>query len=161
MLVLFAVNAFQARHDAVPSSLLVTKPTSTNGPAPHLTCLSAWTLQSSQVSFAVAVIFFRWVGLAGSTEPTISHVTDTVLQDCCVRPATVPVTETVAAPEVRPAIVLGLTATVLLVPVGLPLAGHDPPVKFVSVTVQFARSAVPEFVTLILTALLPFTSRRP
>src|SRR5213078_4322352 len=37
-LVPFTVKAFQPRHDAVPSSLLVTKPTSTNGPAPHFTC---------------------------------------------------------------------------------------------------------------------------
>src|SRR5947207_7275016 len=58
-LVPFTVNAFQPRHDAVPSSLLVTKPTSMNGPAPHLICLSTFTLHVSQVSCAVAVSFFR------------------------------------------------------------------------------------------------------
>src|SRR2546425_1279552 len=57
VLVPFTVNAFQPRHDAVPSSLLVSKPTSTNGPAPHLICLSTFTLQVSQVSCAVAVFF--------------------------------------------------------------------------------------------------------
>src|SRR5437667_5301402 len=40
MFVPSTVKAFQPRHDAVPSSLLVTKPTSTNGPAPPFTCLS-------------------------------------------------------------------------------------------------------------------------
>src|SRR5262249_1016391 len=69
-------DAFQPAHDAVPSSLLETKPMSTNGPAPHLTSLSACTLQSSQVSLAVAVIFFRCAGFVGSADPTISHVTE-------------------------------------------------------------------------------------
>src|SRR5439155_20891598 len=59
----------------------------------------------------------------------------------------------------RLAIVLGLTATVLLVPDGFPLAGHAASVKFVSVTVQFSRSAVPVFCTVIVTALLPLVSR--
>src|SRR5207249_9409855 len=59
----------------------------------------------------------------------------------------------------RLAIVLGLTVTALLVPDGLPLAGHAASVKFVSLTVQFCRSAVPVFFTMIVTALLPFTSR--
>src|SRR5437867_789331 len=52
------VKAFQPRHDAVPSSLLLTKPTSMNGPAPHLISLSICTLQVSHVSFAVAVSVF-------------------------------------------------------------------------------------------------------
>src|SRR5207247_10777044 len=58
-LVPFIVNAFQPRHDAVPSSLFVTKPTSMNGPAPHLICLSHFTLHVSQLSCAVAVLFFE------------------------------------------------------------------------------------------------------
>src|SRR5438477_558515 len=74
-LVPFTVKAFQPRHDAVPSSLFDSKPTSMNGPAPHLICLSAFTLHVSHVSCAVAVSFFRAEGFAGSTEPTISHVT--------------------------------------------------------------------------------------
>src|SRR5439155_17051873 len=74
-------------------------------------------------------------------------------------PAMVPVTDGAVAPAARLAIVLGLTATAALVPVGLPLAGQAASVKFVSVTTQFARSAVPVFCTVIVTALLPFTSR--
>ena len=50
--------AFQPMHEPVPSSLLVTKPVSTNGPAPHFTCLSTCALQLSHVSFAVAVSVF-------------------------------------------------------------------------------------------------------
>src|SRR5436309_15530005 len=94
-----------------------------------------------------------------STEPTISHVTAVVLQEFCVSPAMVPVTDGAVAPAARLAIVLGLTATALLVPLGLPLAGQPASVKFVSVTTQFASSAVPVFFTVIVTALLPFVSR--
>src|SRR5207237_8845903 len=65
MLVPFTVNAFQPRHDAVPSSLLVTKPTSTNGPAPHFTCLSTFTLHVSHVSCADALSLFASPGLFG------------------------------------------------------------------------------------------------
>ena len=54
---------------------------------------------------------------------------------------------------------LGLTATALLAPVGSPLAGHPASVTFVSLTVQFSRSAVPVFFTGIVTALFPFASR--
>src|SRR5436190_22701387 len=61
-------------------------------------------------------------------------------------------------PCARLAIVLGLTATGALVPVGSPLAGHPASVKFVSVIVQFSRSAVPVFSAVIVIALLPFTS---
>src|SRR5438094_3532629 len=158
-LVPFTVKAFQPRHDAAPSSSFDSKPTSMNGPAPHLICLSAFTLHVSHVSCAVAVSFFRAEGFAGSTEPTISHVTAVVLQEFCVSPAMVPVTDGPVAPAARLAIVLGLTATALLAPLGLPLAGHAAAVKFVSVTTQFARSAVPVFCTVIVTALLPFASR--
>src|SRR5436309_5071757 len=158
VLVPFTVKAFQPRHDAVPSSLLLTKPTSMNGPAPHLICLSTSTLHVSHVSFAVAVSVFWGPGLFGSTDPLISHVTVAVLQESLVT-LTVPVTGA-AAPCARLAIVLGLTATALLVPVGSPLAGHAASVKFVSVTVQFSRSAVPVFCTVIVTALLPSISRR-
>src|SRR5207249_1487475 len=124
VLVPFTVKAFQPRHDAVPSSLFVTKPTSMNGPAPHLICLSTCTLHVSHVSCAVAVSFFRAEGFAGSTEPTISHVTVVVLQEFCVSPAIVPVTAGAVAPAARLAIVLGLTATAPLVPLGLQLAGQ-------------------------------------
>src|SRR5438034_8197333 len=158
-LVPFTVNAFQPRHDAVPSSLFVTKPTSMNGPAPHFTCLSTFTLQVSHVSCAVAVSFFRAEGFAGSTEPTISHVTAVVLQEFCVSPAIVPVTDGAVAPAPRLAIVLGLTATALLAPDGVPLAGQPASVKFVSVTPPFASSAVPVFFTVIVTALLQLVSR--
>src|SRR5438046_216011 len=154
----FTVKAFQPRHDAVPSSLLLTKPTSMNGPAPHLTCLSTFTLHVSHVSFAVPVSVFCCPGVFGSTAPLISHVTLAVLHESFVSPATVAVT-VVMLPCPRLAIVLGLTATALLVPDGGPLAGHAASVKFVSVTVQFSRSAVPVFVTVIVTALLPFVSR--
>src|SRR5213595_4226340 len=136
-LVPFTVKAFQPRHDAVPSSLLVSKPTSMNGPAPHLICLSTFTLHVSQVSCAVAVSFFRAEGFAGSTDPTISHVTETVLQEFCGSPAMVPVTDA-GAPAARLAIVLGVTATALLAPLGVPLAGQPASVNLVSVTTQFA-----------------------
>src|SRR5205823_2678825 len=155
----FTVKPFQPRPHAVPSALLVSKPTSMNGPAPHLICLSTFTLHVSQVSFAVAVSFFRAEGFAGSTDPTISPVTAVVLQEFCVSPAMVPVTAGPVAPAARLAIVLGLTATALLAPLGLPLAGHAAAVKFVSITAQFARSAVPVFCTVIVTALLPLASR--
>src|SRR5437763_4337927 len=153
------VKAFQPRHEAVPSSLLVTKPTSTNGPAPHLICLSTFTLHVSQVSCADALSVFGCPGLFGSTDPTMSHVTETVLQEFCVSPAMVPVTDGAVAPAARLAIVLGLTATALLAPDGLPLAGQPASVKFVSVTTQFASSPVPVFLTVIVTALLPLVSR--
>src|SRR5947208_12505577 len=130
-----------------------------NGPAPHLICLSTFTLQVSQVSCAVAVSFFRAEGFAGSTEPTISHVTAVVLQEFCVSPAMVPVTDGAVAPAARLAIVLGLTATALLVPLGLPLAGQPASVKFLSFATQFASHPVRGFFTVIVTALLPFTSR--
>src|SRR5439155_752936 len=52
------VKAFQPRHDCVPPSLFDSKPTSMNGPAPHLICLSTFTLQVSHVSCAVAVSVF-------------------------------------------------------------------------------------------------------
>src|SRR5204862_8027436 len=78
-LVPFTVKAFQPRHEAVPSSLLVTKPTSTNGPAPHLICLSTFTLHVSHVSCADALSVFGCPGLFGSTDPTMSHVTVTAL----------------------------------------------------------------------------------
>ncbi len=88
----------------------------------------------------------------------ISHVTLAVLHESFVSPATVAVA-VVMLPCPRLAIVLGLTATALLVPDGFPLAGHAASVKFVSVTVQFSRSAVPVFCTVIVTTLLPFVSR--
>src|SRR5207247_8836708 len=154
----FTVTTFQARHYALPSSLFDSKPTSMSGPAAHLICLSAFTLHVSHVSCAVAVSFFRAEGFAGSTEPTISHVTETVLQEFCVSPAMFPVTDA-GAPAARPAIVLGVTTTALLAPLGAPLAGQPASVKFVSVTTQFARSAVPVFCTVIVTALLPLVSR--
>src|SRR5439155_937812 len=80
----FTVKAFQPRHDAVPSSLLLTKPTSMNGPAPHLICLSTFTLHVSHVSFAVPVSVFWCPGLFGSTDPLISHVTLAVLHESFV-----------------------------------------------------------------------------
>src|SRR5207247_5760218 len=159
-LVPFTVNAFQPSHDAVPSSLLVSKPTSTNGPAPHLICLSTFTLHVSHVSCAVAVSVFGCPGLFGSTDPTMSHVTETVLQESCVSPVIVPVPLAAGAPTPR-SNMFGFTDT------GLPPTGRPggvtqlPPGTFVSVTLQFARAAVPEFVTVIVTALLPLVSRRP
>src|SRR5438552_5553241 len=111
VLVPFTVKAFQPRHAAGPSSLFVTKPTSMNGPAPHLICLSTCTLHVSHVSCAVAVSFFPAEGFAGSTVPTVSPVAETVLQEFCVSPAIVPVTDGAVAPAARLAIVLGLTAT--------------------------------------------------
>src|SRR5205823_13145899 len=128
-----------------PSSLLVSKPTSTNGPAPHLICLSTFTLQVSQVSCAVAVSVFGCPGLFGSTDPTMSQVTETELQEFCVSPVIVPVAVTAGAPTPR-SNMLGLTAT------GLPPTGTPggvaqlPPLTFVSVTLQFARAAVPGLV---------------
>src|SRR5207244_11982968 len=85
-LVPFTVKAFQPRHDAVPSSLFDSKPTSMNGPAPHLICLSAFTLHVSHVSCAVAVSFFRAEGFAGSTEPPLSHAPQTFLPSSCACP---------------------------------------------------------------------------
>src|SRR5207245_11148974 len=112
----------------------------------------------SPLPFAFAWSAFLCPGLFGSTDPLISPVTVAVLQESLVT-LTVPVTGA-AAPCARLAIVLGLTATALLVPVGSPLAGHAASVKFVSVTVQFSRSAVPVFCTVIVTALFPSLSRR-
>src|SRR5438094_6488797 len=109
-LVPFTVNAFQPRHDAVPSSLLVSNPTSTNGPAPHSICLSTFTLHVSHVSCAVAVSVLGCPGLFGSTDPTMSHVTETVLQESCVSPVIVPVAVTAGAPTPR-SNMFGLTAT--------------------------------------------------
>src|SRR5205814_7025070 len=117
-LVPFTVKAFQPRHDAVPSSLLVTKPTSTNGPAPHLICLSTFTLHVSHVSCADALSVFGSPGLFGSTDPTMSHVTETVLQESCVSPVIVPVAVTGGAPTPR-SNMFGVTATELL-PTGRP-----------------------------------------
>src|SRR5437016_4393207 len=108
MLVPSTVKAFQPMHDAVPSSLLVTKPVSMNDPAPHFTCLSTCTLHVSHVSCAVAVIFLRCDVLAGSTDPTISQVTVAVLHEFLVRPVAVPVA-VVMLPCPRLAIELGLT----------------------------------------------------
>src|SRR2546428_10261940 len=120
-LVPFTVKAFQPRHDAVPSSLFDSKPTSMNGTAPHLICLSAFTLHVWHVSCAVAASFFGAEGFAGATEPTISHVTETVLQEFCVSPAMVPVTDA-GAPAASLAIVLRVTPPALLAPPGVPLA---------------------------------------
>ncbi len=154
----FTVKAFQPRHDAVPSSLLLTKPTSMNGPAPHLICLSTFTLHVSHVSCAVPVSVFACPGLFGSTEPTISHVTDAVLQEFCVSPVIVPVAVTAGAPTPR-SNMFGLTDTALP-PAGRPGGVTQlPSVTFVSVTLQFASAADPVFVTVIVTALFPFTSR--
>src|SRR5207253_2379956 len=97
-------------------------------------------------------------GLARSTDPAISHVTLVVLHEFCDRLVTVPVAVTAPEAAGRLAIALGLTATGLFVPVGLPPAGHAASVKFVSLTMQFARSAVAEFVTVIVTAFLPLAS---
>jgi len=94
------------------------------------------------------------VSVFGPTDPTISHVTDTVLHESFVSPVAVPVA-VVMLPCPRLAIVLGLTATATLVPEGLPLAGQAASVKFVSVTTQFARSAVPVFVTVMSTSFVP------
>src|SRR5439155_22728578 len=80
------------------------------------------------------------------------------LHESYVSPATVPVA-VVMLWCTGLAIVLGLTATALLVPDRVPLAGHAAAVKFVSVSVQFSRSAVPVFCTVIVTALLPLVSR--
>src|SRR5256712_4534431 len=155
----FTVNAFQPRHDAVPSSLLVSKPTSTNGPAPHLICLSTFTLHVSHVSCADALSVFGCPGLFGSTDPTMSHVTETVLQESCVSPVIVPVAVTAGAPTPR-SNMFGLTATEISAagrPGGVVQVS---PVRFVSVTLQFASAADPVFVTVIVTALLPLVSRR-
>jgi len=158
-LVPFTVKAFQPRHDAVPSSLLVSKPTSTNGPAPHFTCLSTFTLQVSHVSCADALSVFGCPGLFGSTDPTMSHVTDAALHEFSVSPVIVPVAVTDGAPTPR-SNMLGFTDT------GLPPTGRPggvtqlPPGTFVSVTLQFASAADPVFVTVIVTALLPLVSRR-
>src|SRR5207244_9772002 len=114
-------------------------------------------LGTLQVYFAFALSFFALP--CPSCEPLMSHVTMAVLQESFVRSFAVPVTVAML-PCPRLAIVLGLTVTALLVPVGSPLAGHAASVKFVSVTVQFSRSAVPVFCTVIVTALLPSISRR-
>src|SRR5438067_11470036 len=78
--------------------------------APHLICLSTCTLHVSHVSCAVAVSCFRAEGFAGSTEPTISRVTETVLQELCVSPAIVPAAACAVSPPARPAIVSVLSA---------------------------------------------------
>src|SRR5207245_11287908 len=110
---------------------------------------------ASQVSFAFALSFFALP--CPSCEPLMSHVTMAVLQESFVRSFAVPVTVAML-PCPRLAIVLGLTVTALLVPVGSPLAGPAPAVKSVSVTPQFSRSAVPVFCTVIVIALLPLVA---
>src|SRR5947207_2459403 len=111
------------------------------------------SLHVAQVSCAVAVSVFGCPGLFGSTDPTMSHVTETVLQEFSVSPVIVPVAVTAGAPTPR-SNMFGLTATALP-PTGRPGGvAQLPPVTFVSVTLQFARAAVPEFVTVTVTALL-------
>src|SRR5207247_25590 len=108
----------------------------------------------------IAVLLSVTVQLKRPVPPVFFATYCTVRASAAVLvPFPVPVTGA-AAPCARLAIVLGLTATALLVPVGSPLAGHAASVKFVSVTVQFSRSAVPVFCTVIVTALLPSISRR-
>src|SRR5438046_8302662 len=87
------------------------------------------------------------------------HVPGTVLQESCVSPVIVPVAVTAGSPTPR-SNMFGLTATELS-PTGRPGGvAQPPPVKFVSVTLQFASAADPVFVTVIVTALLPLVSRR-
>src|SRR5436309_4208756 len=47
VLVPYTVYAFHPRLESVPVPFLLTKPTSMNGPAPHLICLSTSTLHVS------------------------------------------------------------------------------------------------------------------
>src|SRR5438034_385707 len=82
-----------------------------------------------------------------------------VLQGSCVSPVIVPVAVTAGAPTPR-SNMFGLTATEISAagrPGGVVQVS---PVKFVSVTLQFASAADPVFVTVIVTALLPLVSRR-
>ena len=74
-------------------------------------------------------------------------------------PVIVPVAVTAGAPTPR-SNMFGLTATEISAagrPGGVVQVS---PVKFVSVTLQFASAADPVFVTVIVTALLPLVSRR-
>src|SRR5204863_7039587 len=101
---------------------------------------------------------FGCPGLFGSTDPTMSDGTETLLHEICVNPVIAPVAVTAGAPTPR-SNMFGLTATELSVagrPGGVVQLS---PVKFVSVTLQFASAADPVFVTVIVTALLPLVSR--
>src|SRR5947199_2956720 len=106
-----------------------------NGPAPHLICLSTFTLHVSHVSCAVPVSVFACPGLFGSTEPTISHVTDAVLQEFCVRPVIVPVAVTAGPPTPR-SNTARPTATAFPPAASPGRVTQLPPVTFVSTTLQ-------------------------
>src|SRR5207247_7158029 len=113
---------------------------------------SIFTLGTSQMALSVAVSVFACDGWAGSTDPTMSHVTDTVLQAFTVSPLTLPFTVVIVAcvSDATPDTVIG---------VGVPDGGQVGSfLNTLSVTTQFARSAVPVFISSMSTSLLPFAS---
>src|SRR5713101_9491849 len=108
------------------------------------------TLGTPQMSLSVAVIFFGCVGFSGSTYPTISPTTETVLQAFFVSPLTLPFTVVIVpcGSDATPGTVTGFDVVVVGGQVGS--FGNT-----LSVTTQFARSAVPVFISSMSTSLLP------
>src|SRR6266571_6455133 len=104
------------------------------------------------MALSVAVSVFACDGWAGSTDPTMSHVTDTVLQAFAVSPLTLPFT-VVIVPCVSDA--TPGTVTAVDAPDGGQVGSFG---NTLSVTTQFARSAVPVFISSMSTSLLPFAS---
>src|SRR5438874_1248527 len=113
---------------------------------------SIFTLGTSQTALSVAVIFFCWEGLAGSTDPTTSHVTEAVLHAFVVSPLTLPFTVVLipCGSDATPGTVTGVDA-----PVGGQVGSF---LNTLSLTTQFARSAVPVFISSMSTSLLPLAS---
>src|SRR5947207_1392478 len=103
-------------------------------------------------SRSVAVIFFGWEGLAGSTDPTTSHVTEAVLHAFVVSPLTLAFTVVLipCGSDATPGTVTGVDA-----PVGGQVGSF---LNTLSLTTQFARSAVPAFISSMSTSLLPLAS---
>src|SRR5437773_4273470 len=113
---------------------------------------SIFTLGTPQMALSVAVSVFGCDGWAGSTDPTMSHVTDTVLQAFAVSPLTLPFTVVL--------IPCGSDATPgTVTAVGAPDGGQVGSfLNTLSLTTQFARSAVPVFISSMSTSLLPLAS---
>src|SRR5207249_1746000 len=113
---------------------------------------SIFTLGTSQMALSVAVSVFACDGWAGSTDPTMSHVTDAVLQAFAVSPLTLPFTVVIVpcVSDATPGAVIGVGA-----PDGGQVGSFG---NTLSVTTQFARSADPVFISSMSTSLLPFAS---
>src|SRR5206468_4749404 len=109
------------------------------------------TLGTPHTSWSVAAgVFLACEGLGGSTESLSSQVTDTGLQAFVVSPVTLPITvvDCPAGSEATPATVTSVEVVVVGGQVGS--FGNT-----LSVTTQFWRSAVPVFISVTSTSLVP------